>query len=127
MAKKLALEVFKTTLSCLFYCAIVLAIIYSCMGCYHFGFQIFSTPVCDQKSTELKKFDIVAQDKELDVMKRLQEDDVIQDYRVAYIHLQFSEYKDKIQPGSYKVSASMPLDEVLATLSRMEESTEEEQ
>lgn len=126
MVKKLALEVFKTTVGCLFYCAVFLAIAYACMGCYRFGFQIFSNPVCDAKATSLKEVEITQTDKEIDVTKRLQQEGVVQDYKVAYIRLQFSEYKDKLQPGKYQVSGSMPLDDILAMLSCVAEGEEED-
>lgn len=122
MVKKMALGVLKTTIGCLFYCAVVMATIYACLGCYRFGFQIFSNPVYDKNATTSKTIEVASLDKEVDVAKHLQESGVIEDYRVAYIRLQFSEYKDKIQPGTYQVSGSMPLDEVLATLSCMTES-----
>ena len=121
MVKKLALEVFKTTIVCLFYCAIVMAVIYACLGCYHFGFQIFSNPVCDKNAVSMKQIEVASADQEMEIMKHLQDEGMIEDYRVAYIRLQFSEYKDKLQPGTYEVSAAMPMDDILATLAHMSE------
>ena len=50
---------------------------------------------------------------------------MIEDYHTAYMRYHFSKYSGLIKQGTYKVSASMPLDTVLGVLAGDAKTTED--
>lgn len=124
MSKKMVWHMIKTMFSVMFYCAVIVGICYLFSFGYYFMYQAFSNPVYDS-STDLSRTVTVNEGQSsLSVMRTLEEKDIIEDYRVAYVRLNFSKYEGEIKPGKYYVSASMPLDSILGTLAQDSEVTE---
>ena len=113
---KFVWSVFMATVRVLLYFAVAFAILYAALESYRFGYRVFSNPVYDDRSTEVITVEIVEGQSDVDVMRELSQKGVVQDCYSAYFRLCFSKYNGQLKPGSYEVSASMALDEILEAL-----------
>jgi UPF0755 protein len=92
---------------------------------YDFGFRIFTEgPAAEAPGRDI----IMSVDKGeglTDVAKKLEEKGVTSDWMLFFIQAKLSEYKGKIEPGTYTLNNSLTTDELMAILTKAEtESTE---
>lgn len=110
----------KAIIRVLIYILLAFGMVYAGKAAYSFGYQ-----VCDQEpiaETEEEGQDvtvIIHEDESVyEIGKDLQEKGLIKDPLVFWAQELFSDYKDKIQPGTYLLNTHETVDEMLAILSR---------
>ena len=85
---------------------------------YDFGFRIFTEgPVAEAPGRDI----IMSVDKGeglTDVSKKLEEKGVTSDWMLFFIQAKLSEYKGKIEPGTYTLNNSLTTDELMAILTK---------
>ena len=87
---------------------------------YDFGFRIFTEgPVAEAPGRDI----IMSVDKGeglTDVSKKLEEKGITSDWMLFFIQAKLSEYKGKIEPGTYTLNNSLTTDELMAILTKAE-------
>ena len=87
---------------------------------YDFGFRIFTEgPVAEAPGRDI----IMSVDKGeglTDVSKKLEEKGITSDWMLFFIQARLSEYKGKIEPGTYTLNNSLTTDELMAILTKAE-------
>ena len=85
---------------------------------YDFGFRIFTEgPVAEAPGRDI----IMSVDKGeglTDVSKKLEEKGITSDWMLFFIQAKLSEYKGKIEPGTYTLNNSYTTDELMAILTK---------
>ena len=93
---------------------------------YDFGFRIFTEgPVAEAPGRDI----IMSVDKGeglQDVSKKLEEKGITSDWMLFFIQAKLSEYKGKIEPGTYTLNNSYTTDELMAILTKADTEKKEE-
>lgn len=118
MAKKRVAQAVTLAISTIVHCAVIVMICYVFAFSYQLAYQVFSNPVCDKQATSYHTVVIREGEDSRSVVQELEEKGVIEDWTIAYLRLQVSSYRGKLKPGTYQVTASMPLDSIFAVLSQ---------
>ena len=98
----------------------ILVIVKAGEKAYDFGFRIFTEgPVAEAPGRDI----IMSVDKGeglTDVSKKLEEKGITSDWMLFFIQAKLSEYKGKIEPGTYTLNNSLTTDELMAILTKAE-------
>ena len=107
--------------------AVVITFVFkAAVSAYDFGFQLFADiPVSEGEGRTVSVSISEMQDSK-DVGKLLEEKGIIRDATAFIILAKLSESEDEIQPGSYELSTSMSMEEILEVLCATEDTTEVE-
>ena len=93
---------------------------------YDFGFRVFTEgPVAEEPGRDI----IVSVDDGegfRDIAKKLEEKGITSDWMLFFVQAKLSEYKGKIDPGTYTLNNSMTTDSIMAVLTKADVETEEE-
>ena len=93
---------------------------------YDFGFRIFTEgPVAEAPGRDI----IMSVDKGeglTDVSKKLEEKGITSDWMLFFIQAKLSEYKGKIEPGTYTLNNSYTTDELMAILTKADTEKKED-
>lgn len=113
--------------------AIVVVVIYAvkqiCITAYDYGYRIYSEPPMAEEEGE--GIDIVVNipmgSSVMDTGELLKGYGLIRDEKLFYLQERFSDYHDKLEPGTYTLNTSMTAEEMMAVMSPSvtEEATEE--
>lgn len=124
-AKKMVLTIlgmlFRTTvLICVLYLVYEMAI-----NAYNFGYRVFADiPAALAPGTD-KQVTITESMSSKDIAKDFEEIGLVEDWKLFWTQIQFSEHKDEIAPGVYTLNNSMKAEEMLEIISASGEETEE--
>lgn len=105
---------------------VIIFVFKAAVSVYDFGFQLFADiPVSEGEGRTVSVTISEMQDSG-DVGKLLEEKGIIRDATAFIILAKLSESEDEIQPGSYELSTSMSMEEILEVLCETEDTTEVE-
>lgn len=105
---------------------VIIFVFKAAVSAYDFGFQLFADiPVSEGEGRTVSVTISEMQDSK-DVGKLLEEKGIIRDATAFIILAKLSESEDEIQPGSYELSTSMSMEEILEVLCATEDTTEVE-
>ena len=118
--KKVLSSVTLTAIRLVIYVVIIVAIIAIGKSAYKFGYAVFA----DRRMAEPPGVEVTVTIKPrtsaYKIGKLLQRKGLIKDAKVFFIQEKLSDYKGKIQPGSYILNTSYDVNKILAILSRQE-------
>ena len=96
------------------------------IGAYNFGYRVFADiPMVFSPGTDIQVTITESMD-DKEIAQNFQEVGLIEDWKLFWAQIQFSEYKDTIQPGAYTLNNSMKAEEMLQVIGAQPEETEEE-
>ncbi|MCR5235557.1 MAG: endolytic transglycosylase MltG [Lachnospiraceae bacterium] len=94
---------------------------------YDFGFRIFTEgPVAEAPGRDII-MSVDSGEGLTDVAKKLEEKGITGDWMLFFIQAKLSEYKGKIEPGTYTLNNSLTTDELMAILTKAETESEDEE
>jgi UPF0755 protein len=94
---------------------------------YDFGFRIFTEgPVAEAPGRDII-MSVDSGEGLTDVAKKLEEKGITGDWMLFFIQAKLSEYKGKIEPGTYTLNNSLTTDELMAILTKAEIESEDEE
>lgn len=108
--------------------AAVLYFIYNAaIGAYNFGYRVFADiPMAFSPGTDIQVTITESMD-DKEIAKSFEEVGLVEDWKLFWTQIQFSEYKETITPGAYDLNNSMKAEEMLAIIGGNVEETEEEE
>ncbi len=94
---------------------------------YNFGYRVFADiPMAFSPGTDIQVTITESMD-DKEIAQNFQEVGLVEDWKLFWTQIQFSEYKETIQPGAYTLNNSMKAEEMLQIIgANPEEMTEEE-
>lgn len=105
---------------------IVVVFVYkAALTAYDYGYRIFQEPPVSAQPGIDMQVDITVGKSPLQVGEILEAKGLIRDAKLFYIQNLLSQYKDKMQAGSYTLNTSMTMQEMMAVMSVVDEETEE--
>lgn len=107
--------------------AAVLYMIYElAIGAYNFGYRVFADiPLAFSPGTDIQVTITESMD-DKEIAQNFQEVGLVEDWKLFWVQIQFSEYKETIRPGAYTLNNSMKAEEMLQIIGMNPEETEEE-
>lgn len=92
---------------------------------YDFGFRVFTEgPMAEEPGRDIV-MSVESGEGLMDIAKKLEEKGITSDWMLFFVQAKLSEYKDKIDPGTYTLNNSMTTDSIMAVLTKAD--TEEEE
>ena len=85
---------------------------------YDFGYRIFTEEPVAEGEGIYYTVNVENGAGPKDIAKQLEDFGLIRDQKLFYVQYLVSDYKDKIQPGSYKLSTAMTADEMLKIMAK---------
>lgn len=87
------------------------------LAAYDFGYRVFTEePIAPAPGRDVTVS--LSEDKSYkDIAKMLEEKGLVRDYKLAYVQILASEYKDSIESGVYTLNTSMTTEEMMAAMS----------
>lgn len=124
--KKMVLTIlgmlFRTTvLVCVLYLVYELAI-----GAYNFGYRVFADIPASLAPGTDSQVTITESMSSKEIAQDFEEIGLVEDWKLFWTQMQFSEHKDEITPGVYTLNNSMKAEEMLEIISASGEEEEEE-
>lgn len=96
------------------------------IGAYNFGYRVFADiPLAFSPGTDIQVTITESMD-DKEIAQNFQEVGLVEDWKLFWAQIQFSEYKETIQPGAYTLNNSMKAEEMLQVIGAQPEETEEE-
>lgn len=96
------------------------------IGAYNFGYRVFADiPLAFSPGTDIQVTITESMD-DKEIAQNFQEVGLVEDWKLFWAQIQFSEYKETIQPGAYTLNNSMKAEEMLQIIGAQPEETEEE-
>lgn len=89
---------------------------------YDFGYRVFAEEAMEAEPGRDIEVVITQGKGVYEIGKMLQEKGLIRDAKLFYVQEKLSSYKGKTQPGNYTLNTSMQAEEMLKTISALEES-----
>lgn len=101
------------------YLGVTIAVIYTGKEAYDFGYDIFNQePMADEEDGRDITVVLKAEDSVYQIGKILKKKGLIEDAKVFFVQEKLSNYKGKLQPGTYILNTSMTVDDMLAILAK---------
>lgn len=91
---------------------------------YEFGFSVFTEEAIAPAPGRDVSFSFTEDKSKMDIAKMLEDKGLVRDYKLAFVQIYASEYKDSIEPGIYTLNTSMTTEEMMAAMSPKEETEE---
>lgn len=91
---------------------------------YEFGYSVFTEEAIAPAPGRDVSFSFTEDKSKLDIAKMLEDKGLVRDYKLAFVQIYASEYKDSIEPGIYTLNTSMTTEEMMAAMSPKEETEE---
>lgn len=124
-----AKKVVGTLFGMVFRLTLMIAILYfiyqAAIGAYNFGYRVFADiPYAFSPGTDIEVTITESMDGK-DIAKHFEEAGLIEDWKLFWTQLLFSEYKDTIKPGIYVLNNSMRAEEMLEIIGANPEGEED--
>lgn len=96
---------------------------------YEFGFAVFTEEAIAPAPGRDVTVSFTEDKSNLDLAKILEEKGLVRDYKLAFVQILASEYRESIEPGVYTLNTSMTTEEMMAAMvpAESEEPEEEEE
>lgn len=114
--KKAVLGVLELCLHILVYALVIFLTYRAAVFAYHYSYNLFGDPVASEYDTETQTIVVEEGDTASDVAEKLKDAGIIE-YETAFtLRVQMEEIGDDIMPGTFELSPSMSLEEILEIL-----------
>lgn len=100
---------------------LVLLLLFAAKRAYRFGYQIFAQEAMSDPPGKKVAVTITKDMSFGDIAVLLKERELIRDKQVFHVQYLLSEYRGKLEPGSYVLNTSQTAEEMLKILSRADE------
>lgn len=100
---------------------LVLLLLFAAKRAYRFGYQIFAQEAMSDPPGKKVAVTITKDMSFGDIAVLLKERELIRDKQVFRVQYLLSEYREKLEPGSYVLNTSQTAEEMLKILSRADE------
>ncbi|MGN0131978.1 MAG: hypothetical protein ACI4AA_06030 [Lachnospiraceae bacterium] len=125
-AKKVVGAVFSTVFRLIITVCVLYAIYELAIGAYNFGYRVFADiPAALAPGTD-KEVVITETMDSKEIARSFEEAGLVEDWKLFWTQIQFSEYKDEIRPGYYTLNNSMKAEEMLEIISANPDEEKEE-
>lgn len=111
----------RITLNVLVNSVIILLLMQAFTFSFNFGYKVFADSCANANDTNKVSIQIPKESSSKEIVDILDEAGVIDDKNVMLIKMKISKYHGKLMPGTYMVSPSMTYEEILKTLSNVQE------
>lgn len=95
------------------------------LAAYDFGYRVFTETALSPEPGRDITFSFTEDKSELDIARMLEDKGLVRDYKLAFVQIFASEYKDRIVPGVYTLNTSMTTEEMMAAMSPSSKEEEE--
>lgn len=96
------------------------------MEAYDFGYRVFTEePVSPAPGREVT-VSLTEGKSNMDIAKMLEDKGLIRDYKLGFVQILASEYREDLVPGVYTLNTSMTLEDMMCTMAPKPEEEEEE-
>lgn len=117
-------------LGMVFRLAVTICVLYAiyelAIGAYNFGYRVFADiPAALSPGTDIQVTITETMDSKK-IAKNFEEIGLVEDWKLFWTQIQFSEYKDDIRPGVYILNNSMKAEEMLEIISADPDEEQEE-
>lgn len=97
------------------------------MEAYDFGYRVFTEePVSPAPGREVT-VSLTEGKSNMDIAKMLEDKGLIRDYKLGFVQILASEYREDLVPGVYTLNTSMTLEDMMCTMAPKPEEEEEEE
>ncbi len=115
----------------IFRMAVVICVLYFiyelAIGAYNFGYRVFADiPAALSPGTDIQ-VTITESMSSKEIAENFEEAGLVEDWKLFWTQIQFSEHKDEICPGAYTLNNSMKAEEMLDIISVNPDEEKEEQ
>lgn len=116
-AKKVFGAIFGTVFRLVVMICVIYLIYELAIGAYNFGYRVFADiPAALSPGTDKEVIITETMDSKT-IAKNFEEAGLVEDWKLFWTQIQFSEHKDEICPGVYTLNSSMRAEEMLEILS----------
>lgn len=116
-SKEVVISVFSFVFKIVLAIIVVMLVYKWTLTAYEYGQRVFNEPPVTTGSGRDVKVVISEEDDAKEIGKILEKKGLIRDAGLFYIQEMLSEYKDKIQPGTYELNTSMTTEEMMQIMS----------
>ncbi len=116
-SKEVVISVFSFVFKIVLAIIVVMLVYKWTLTAYEYGQRVFNEPPVTTGSGRDVKVVISEEDDAKEIGEILEKKGLIRDAGLFYIQEMLSEYKDKIQPGTYELNTSMTTEEMMQIMS----------
>lgn len=120
-SKEVVISIFSTVFKIVLAIIIVMLVYKYSMTAYEYGQRVFNEPPVSAGSGRTVTFVVKEGESAKTIGANLEKSGLIRDAALFRIQEMLSAYKDKTKPGTYTLSTSMTIEEMLAIMSMEEE------
>lgn len=125
-AKKVVGAIFSMVFRLVITLCVLYAIYRLAIGAYNFGYRVFADiPAALSPGTDVEVTITETMDSK-EIAQNFEDLGLVENWKLFWTQIQFSEYKDEIRPGVYTLNTSMKAEEMLETISTDPEAEQEE-
>ena len=126
MIKKIGFGSIEFVITVAIYIGVIFLVINVAKYAFGFSYEVFDTTAHNEEDTSQKTLVIGAGMTAQEVGERLEELDIVEYARAFELRVRFDEATDKIIPGTYKVSASMNVEDIIKLITTSGNTSEDE-
>ena len=116
-AKEVVISVFSTVFKIVFAVILVMLVYKWSVSAYEYGQRVFNEPPVSAGSGRVVSVTINSGDTAKEIGVTLEKMGLIRDAELFMIQEMLSEYKDKMQPGTYELNTAMTTEEMMRIMS----------
>ena len=125
--KKAAVTVLSIALKIVVLAVVVMGIYRLAGVAFDYGHSVFQEKAVDQAPGRNITVTIEEGASNRDIAELMEENGLVEDWKLFYIQIQVSKYAKRLEPGTYTLSTAMKPREMMAVISREGEEKEEEE
>lgn len=114
--KKVVLGFFELCIHVLIYAFVIFLVYRAAVFAYDYSYNVFGDPIMSKYDTQIQTVVVEDGDSASQVAKKLKEAGLIKYESAFVIRVRLEEMGDKIMPGSFELSPSMSIEEILQKL-----------
>lgn len=116
-SKEVVISVFSTVFKIVFAIILVMLVYKWSMSAFDYGQRVFNEPPVSAGNGRNITVTVNSGDSAKEIGEMLEKAGLIRDAKLFLVQEMLSEYKDKIQPGTYELSTAMTTDEMMRIMS----------
>ena len=116
-SKEVVISVFSTVFKIVLAIIIVMLVYKSSITAYEYGQRVFNEPPVSAGSGRMVSFVVKEGENTKEIGMNLEKNGLIRDAVLFQIQEMLSAYKDELKPGTYELSTSMTIEEMLQIMS----------
>ena len=117
-SKEVVISVFSTVFKIVIAIILVMLVYKWSMSAYEYGQRVFNEPPMSAGSGRIVTVTVNSGDSAKEIGQMLEKMGLIRDAELFMVQEMLSEYKDKMQPGTYELNTAMTTDEMMQIMSK---------